>query len=422
MACVLIAEQRSRVLKLFVGNDWASDHHDVCVVDGDGNRLAERRFDEGIVGLAGFHGLIGSFDIEDPSEVVIGIESDRGLWVEALVASGYRVFAINPRSAARYRDRHSVSGAKSDRGDAFVLAEIVRLDRDSHREIAGDSPEAAAIGVLARGHQTLIWERTRHSNRLRHTLAGFYPAALVAFDKLYTNDALAVLAKAPSPEAGAALRVSQIKAVLKKGGRQRYLDAKAIEIQTALRESHLTAAAPVAAAMAVSVAAQVDILQTLQTQIAAMEKMIATHFDEHPEADVYRSLPGLGAKLSPRVLGEFGDDPERFTSAKSRRNYAGTSPLTIESGKRRVVTNRHIKNNRLYDAIDQWAFCSLQDSPGCRQFYDQHRAAGDSHHTALRALGNRLVGYLHGCLRNGALYDEHIAWGTRHNQHLEQTA
>jgi hypothetical protein len=113
------------------------------------------------------------------------------------------------------------------------------------------------------------------------------------------------------------------------------------------------------------------------------------------------------------VLGEFGDDPDRYTTAKSRKNYAGTSPLTIASGRKRAVLARHVRNRRLYDAIDQWAFCALSASPGCRAFYDQRRAAGDLHHQALRALGNRLVGILHGCLRHHTRYDEHTAWAHR---------
>jgi Transposase IS116/IS110/IS902 family len=117
--------------------------------------------------------------------------------------------------------------------------------------------------------------------------------------------------------------------------------------------------------------------------------------------------------LGARVLGEFGDDPNRYTDAKSRRNYAGTSPLTVASGKKRAVLARQVRNRRLYDAIDQWAFCALRTSPGTRLFYDQCRDAKDSHHHGLRALGNRLVGILHGCLRHHSPYNEHTAWAHR---------
>ena len=149
---------------------------------------------------------------------------------------------------------------------------------------------------------------------------------------------------------------------------------------------------------------------------------MATHFEQHPDADIYLSLPGLGVILGARVLGEFGDDPNRYTTAKSRKNYAGTSPLTIASGKKRAVLARHVRNRRLYDDLDQWAFCALTNSPGARTFHDQHRAAGDLHHQALRALGNRLVGILHGCLRHHTVYSEHTAWAHRQTTHHTKAA
>ena len=180
-----------------------------------------------------------------------------------------------------------------------------------------------------------------------------------------------------------------------------------------MRTEQLAAPAAVTAAFGATTRAAVGIIAELNHQIADLEAELATHFETHPDADIYRSLPGLGVILGARVLGEFGDDPNRYTTAKSRKNYAGTSPLTIASGKKRAVLARHVRNRRLYDAIDQWAFCALTTSPGARAFYDQHRAAGDLHHQALRALGNRLVGILHGCLRHHTLYDEHTAWAHR---------
>ena len=185
---------------------------------------------------------------DDAGEVVVGIETDRGLWVHALVAAGYQVYAINPLAVSRYRDRHNVAGAKSDPGDAKVLADLVRTDRHNHRPLAGDTPDAEAIKVLARGHQNLIWARTRHTNALRNALREYYPAALDAFSDLAERDALAVLAKAPTPDTGSRLSISQLQAVLRRGGRQRNLDRRSREIQAALRGEQLVASDPVAAA------------------------------------------------------------------------------------------------------------------------------------------------------------------------------
>jgi len=397
---------------IFVGDDWAEQHHDVYLMDGAGKRLASRRLPEGLAGIRQLHELMATH-AEEPDQVVIGIETDRGLWVGALTGAGYRVFAVNPLAVARYRDRHHVSGAKSDASDAKLLADLVRTDRHNHRLIAGDSPQAEAIKVLARAHQSLIWTRNRHTNALRNALREYYPAALEAFEDLAHGDALGVLHRAPTPTLGAHLDVAAIQSALKRGGRKRNIAARAREIRATLRTEQLSAPAPVADAFGATTRATVGILTELNRQIGELETSLAAHFETHPDADIYRSLPGLGVVLGARVLGEFGDDPNRYTDTKSRKNYAGTSPLTIASGKKRAVLARHIRNRRLYDAIDHWAFTALTKSPGARALYDQHRAAGDLHHQALRALGNRLVGILHGCLRHRTLYNEHTAWAHR---------
>jgi transposase len=403
---------------IFVGVDWAEAHHDVFVEDEDGKRLAGGRLPEGVDGIARFHEMLGTF-AEEPEEVVIGIETDRGLFVGALVAAGYQVFAVNPMSTSRYRDRHSTSGAKSDPGDAKVLADMVRTDRHNHRPVAGDTELAEAIKVLARAHQTMIWSRTRQTNFLRSTLREFYPAALVAFDDLTSGDALEVLKVAPTPALGAGLSRSKIAAALKRGGRQRRVEQKAEEIQQALRTPQLQGPALVASAMGSSVSATVAVIATMNAQVAELAQELEGHFEQHPDAEVVRSLPGLGTILSARVLGEFGDEPNRYATPKCRKNYAGTSPITRASGTKRVVLARYVRNKRLADAIYQWAFTSMNASPGARAFYDYMRAAGDTHHAALRHVGNRLVGILHGCLASHTSYDEGTAW--EHRAALELT-
>ncbi|MDR3661825.1 MAG: IS110 family transposase [Mycobacterium sp.] len=406
---------------IFVGVDWAEAHHDVHVEDGDGKRLGRARLPEGVEGIARFHDLIAPF-ADDPAEVVIGIETDRGLFVAALVAGGYDVYAVNPMSTSRYRDRHSASGAKSDTGDAKVLADMVRTDRHNHRLIAGDTEGVEALKVLARAQQRMVWSRGRQTNLLRSTLREFYPAALVAFDDLSSPDALEVLRIAPTPTLGANLSQSKIAAALRRGGRQRRIDESAVKIQTALRSEQLQAPAVVATAMGASVAATVAVIAEMCNQIAQLAAELEANFEQHPDAEVVRSLPGLGTVLGARVLGEFGDEPNRYATAKSRKNYAGTSPITRASGTKRTVLARHVRNQRLADALYLWAFASITASPGARIYYDQRRAAGDSHHQALRALGNRLVGILHGCLAHHVAYDEKIAWGHRAESNLQEAA
>lgn len=398
--------------KVFVGHDWAEAHHDVFVEDGDGRRLGGGRLAEGVEGVAQFHSLVAEH-VEDPADVVIATETDRGLFVGAMIAAGYTVLAVNPLSTSRYRERLSTSGAKSDPGDARVLAELARLDGHNHRPVAGDSELVESIKVLARAHQGLIWTRQRQLNQLRSTLREFYPAALDAFPELNHTDALAVLAVAPTPSLGRQLSISKIAAALRRGGRQRRIEHRASEIQAALRTEQLAAPDLVSESMGSVTRALVAVAAELTVQINGLELELADRFEQHPAAKIIRSLPGLGMTLGARVLGEFGDDPNRYADAKCRKNYAGTSPITKASGKSHVVLARYARNKRLADSCQMWAFAAINSSPGARAFYDQRRAAGDTHQRALRALANRLVGILHGCLRHDTHYDEHTAWSHR---------
>ena len=399
---------------LFAGDDWAEDHHDVEVQDQSGRVLGRARLGEGVAGITRFHELIGRFADPDagPDQVVIGIETDRGPWVAALIAAGYAVYAVNPRQAARYRERQSASGAKSDTGDAHMLADMVRTDSHQLRAVAGDSGQAQAVKVVTRAHQVLVWERTRHVLRLRSALREFFPAALVAFDDLTAADALELLAKAPDPASAARLSIAQITAALKRA-RRRGAAEKARQIQGVLRSAQLAQPEVVAAAYAATVRSAVAVITVLNEQATVMEAEVESHFGPHPDAEIVLSQPGLGTVLGARVLAEFGDDRQRYASAKARKNYAGTSPVTRASGKKKAVLARYVRNRHLADALHQQAFCALTASPGARAYYDQLRARGISHHAALRQLASRLVGILHGCLKARTTYDEATAWPNR---------
>jgi hypothetical protein len=403
---------------LFVGDDWAEDHHDIEVQDEHGRRLARARVPEGIAGLTRLHELVTEHltdaDVDPETgfvaqNVLIGIETDRGTWVSALVAAGYQVFPLNPVQVARYRERLGASGAKSDRGDTHVLAEIVRLDRAHHRSIAGDSPQVEGLKLVARSHQAFIWDRTRHLLRLRSALREFFPAALEAFPDLTASDALELLERAPDPARAARLSRSKITAALTRA-RRRDPEAKAAAVQAALRAPAMRQDPAIEAAYAVIVASAVRLIAQLNTQIAELQAVVAEGFGRHPDAEILTSQPGLGPILGARVLAEFGDDHTRYADAKARKNYAGTSPITRASGTRRIVLARYTRNRHLADATHQWAFCALTASPGARAYYDTLRVRGTGHHAALRQLGNRLVGILHGCLKTRTPYDEHTAW------------
>jgi transposase len=395
---------------LFVGLDWAEDHHDLVVMDERGGVVARQRVPEGLAGLGLVHEVLAG-QVEDPAEVVVGTETDRGLFVGALVAAGYQVYAVNPLAVSRYRDRHQPSGAKSDAADAKVLADLVRTDRHNHRPVAGDSELAEAVKVLARTHQSLVWTRQRQVNQLRSLLRECFPGALAAFGAdLGGRDALAVLQVASTPALGRQLSRAKLAATLRRAGRQRGVDGRAAELQAVLRQPQLEPSPVLAEAYGAAVTALVGVIGVLTSQLEQVAQQLQRHFEQHPDAEIVRSLPGLGVILGARVVGEFGDDPTRYVNPKARKNYAGTAPITRASGKRLVVAARRVRNRRLADACYQWAFSALGASPGARAYYDRCRAAGKTHHQALRALANRLVGILHGCLRHRSPYSEAQAW------------
>src|ERR1039458_3681713 len=398
---------------LFVGDDWSEEYHDVEIQDEAGRKLAARRLPEGAAGIARLHELIAAHlgaDV-DPGQVVVGIETDRGLWVQALAAAGYQVYGLNPKQVARFKERYNVSGAKSDAADAHALADMVRAERHQLRAVAADTAGAQAIKVAARAHQTLIWERTRHTLRLRPALREFFPAALAAYADLGLTcaDTLELLTRAPDPAAAAKLTAAQLSAALRRA-RRRDVPAKAEAIKDALRVPQLAQPAAITAAYAAAVQASAAVLITLNDQITRLEAQVEAHFLQHPDAVIYLSQPGIGPVNGARVLAESGDAPGRYASAKARKNYAGSSPITRASGRSKVVLARFIRNDRLADAPQSHAFSALTASPAPRAYYDKQRARGLGHNPALRQLSNRLVGILHGCLKTRTRYDEATAW------------
>src|SRR3954451_22203576 len=305
------------VQMLFVGDDWAEDHHDVEIVDDQGVVLARRRLPEGLEGVSRLHALIAAQmpsqwadldPVEAASRGKVGIETDRGSWVGSLVAAGYEVFPINPLSVARYRERHSTSGAKSDAADAHLLAEIVRLDQAHNRPVAGYTDAGEAIKLTARSHQSLIWDRTRHVLRLRSALREYFPAALEAFADLDAPDALELLQRAPDPDRAARLSRARITAALRRA-RRRDVEAKAARLQDIFGAEQLRQPAAIQAAYAAIVTSQAAVIEALNTQINQMGAVVAAHFGRHPDAEIYARQPGLGTILAARVLGEFGDAP-----------------------------------------------------------------------------------------------------------------
>lgn len=394
--------------EILCGIDWASDHHDVALIDPEGNKLGRLRIGDTAAGLGELAGMFAAHG-GGPGTVKIAIETERGLLVASLRAAGYEIYPVNPKAVDRYRDRHHLARGKSDAADAMVLAHILRTDAHLHRPLPADSPAARAIEVLARAHQDLLWGRQHEVNRLRSLLGLYYPAALAAFGDLTTRTAMTVLAAAPTPAAASRLTSEDLLDLLAAAGRGRRR-SEARRLAEVFAATQMRQPPEVEQAMGDAATAIITTITAMNTAITVLQQRIDANFEQHPDAAIYHSRPGLGPILSARVLGEFGDDRTRWPDPASRRAYAGSAPITRESGKKRLVLARYIRNQRLYDAVRWWAFAALSVSPGARACYDQRRAAGDGHEAALRRLASKLIGQLHHCLAHRVLYDEATAW------------
>ncbi|WP_328624230.1 IS110 family transposase [Streptomyces sp. NBC_00353] len=394
---------------VFCGVDWAEDHHDIALVDAGGKQLAKLRISDDAAGFAQLTGLLAEHGDTEEAPIPVAIETSRGLLVACLRATGRQVFAINPLAVARYRDRHSVSRKKSDAVDAAALANILRVDMAAHRPLPEDSELAQAVAVLARAQQDAVWDRGQAHNKLRSQLREFYPSVLVAFadkrDGLCSREARTILAAAPTPTSAAKLTRRRLQSLLRQAGRLRGIEAEADRLHEVFHREYLHQLPQVEAALGHQTSALLDQLDTACRNADQLEETTAEAFEQHPDAPIIRSFPGLGSLTGARVLAEIGDDRTRFANAGSLKAYAGSAPVTRASGKSCVVMSRRVKNQRLAAVGYVWAFVSLTRSPGARAHYDRRKEAGDRHVAAQRNLFNRFMGMLFHCLQTGVTYD-----------------
>ena len=400
-------------MDVYCGIDWAEDHHDIALVGRDGQLLARRRISDDAAGLATLLALLAEHGDTPDDPIPVAIETPRGLLVACLRATGRQVYPVNPMSVARYRDRHSVAGRKSDHGDSVVLAGVLRTDIAMHRALPADTELAQAIAVLARAQQNAVWDRTTAHNKLRSHLREYYPGFLAAFPAragILRPEARTILAAAPTPAAAATLTLTQLRALLKKAGRSRGIDTEATRLRDAFRVPQMRQLPLVEQAMGRQALALLGQLNAACAAADDLEHAAVESFNLHPDAGIITSFPGLGALTGARVLAETGDDRSRFQDAKGLKAYAGAAPITRASGKTRSVTHRRVKNNRLNAAGYCWAFSALTASPGARAHYDRRRDDGDRHAAAQRNLFGRLLGCLWHCLITRQHYDETTAF------------
>jgi transposase len=404
-------------MAVFCGVDWAEGHHDIALVDENGALIGKRRIEESLDGLAELMAMLAAAGDSAEEPIPVAIETPRGLLVAVLRATGRAIYPINPLAVARYRERTSVSGKKSDHVDAMALANILRTDAHLHRMLPGDSPLARSITVLARAYQDGVWRRTKLVQELRARLREYYPGFLAAFaagsgsgrglstTQLASADARAVLAIAPSPAQGRTVSKARVETALRRGGRQRRITSLATSVVATLRVPQLRQDPVVEQAMRTEMLALLGVLDAICSSVDQLAAALVEAFARHPDYEIITSFPGLADISGAIVLAEIGDDRSRFVDDRALQAFAGSAPVTRASGKSRTVTRRRTKNNRLAGIGYSWAFSASARPSPAREHYLRRRSRGDGHPAALRHLYNRMLGQLHHCLQTRQTYD-----------------
>jgi transposase len=395
----------------YVGIDWGSQQHQVCVLDRDRHVVGERVVDHDGSSLAQLATWLWAVSAGQPQRVAVAIEVPRGAIVEGLIERGFHVFAINPKQLARFRDRHTMSGAKDDRRDAFVLADSLRTDQPSFRRLHLDEPQLLLLRELSRAEETLLEEFRRSANRLRDQLHRFYPQMLhlcSGADEAWLWDLIDL---APTPAHAALLRKEQIQRVLKA---HRLRRVKATEVLACLQAPALPVAPGAAEAAQVHCAFLLPCLRVLAEQLRscaqqgeALLKTLAEAPDETggpSDVAVVQSLPGVGRTITAWVFAEAAQ-PLIERDYQVLRTQGGVAPVTKQRGKRRQVVMRRGCNPRLRHALYHMARVATQRDTYFGGVYEALRAKGQRHGQALRNIGDRLLRILIAMLHDRTCYD-----------------
>ena len=391
--------------RLFIGFDWAGDHHDAVAVDAKGRIVFELTFDDTAEGWAGFRQKLADGVGPGLATVAVAVETRNGPAVERLLEMGCGVYPLNPKAAQRYRERKSPMGAKCDRLDAWSFGDALRTDGHGWQCLKSDDPLTQELRILCRDEVQLVQQRTAFVCQLKQALHEYYPAALEAFDDWVNLSSWAFVESFPTPQA------------LVKAGKRRW--EKFLHVHRLARPERYRqrldifaradqfcgpqAVTNAKSRLAVALVAQLGVLEK---QLRDYRKAIESLFARHPDNDIFGSLPGAGSKLAPRLLSEFGQHRDRFPLAESIQCYAGTAPVTKQSGRSRTVRYRAGCNKFLRSAVHLWVNLSREKCVWAEAYYQAKRQSGMSHACALRCLGQRWLKILWKMWQTGTTYDE----------------
>jgi transposase len=399
----------------FAGIDWADRHHDALVIDETGRKVAQLRVEhtpEGVNKLVNLLRKIAPLD-----QIACIIETKHGLLITALLEAGLPLYPVNPKTIDRKR---SASGAKTDQIDAYLLAKHGRSEFADLRRLDPDSPKIAELKALTRDQDALIQMQTRLVNQLTACLKAYYPAALQLFTKLQQKTTLVFLQTYPTPQQAQASSVEQLTRVLKQAGHPNAATV-APKIYATLHHPHLAADEVTIRTKSRLMLALVAQLLPLLEQIAGYDQELAELFFTHEDNEVFKSLPGAGKRLAPRMLAEWGDDRLRYTNAESVAALAGTSPVPFESGTYATVHQRFACIKPLRNALHQFAWQSTQQEAWAKDYYDRKRKEGKSHSMAVRALANIWVRIIFAMWHKRQAY-QRITFEAAQRRHMQGAA
>ena len=387
---------------IYVGIDWADDHHDIYVTDKSAEPLDRFRIAHSYLGMQQLKKHLAKFEVT-PEETLVAVECHQGLLIYSLLKEGYQVYPINPKAMSRYRDRYRMSTSKSDPRDAMVLANILRTDLHLHKPLPRESLADASLKQLTRAHKSLVQQRVKVVNQMIIQLKSYYPMALQIFSRLDQEITLTFLEQYPTPCEAKAASLDELEDFFR---RQRYTrPGKLLFIYESLQKPALRAPQELEEAHRIVILSLIPILRSLITQIEKLEDEIALAFKQNPAHAIFSSLPAGGITTA-RLNGEVGSNRSRYPTPGYLQTDAGTAPVTRRSGKTVVVYFRWQCNKHLRDAFQSLARESVNSCPWAREYFVAQMKLGHKASRAYRALANRWAVILWKMLQEGQPFSQ----------------
>lgn len=391
---------------VYVGIDWADQSHSLCILDETGNKLHAFDIPHGQGGFETAHERIAKYS-QSTSDAPVAIETKDSLIVDFFLEMGYSLHFLNPKQTDRFRDRHRMSGAKSDGFDAYVLADALRTDRHLFNALSPLDEQSLKLRVLTRTREGLVQRKVAVSNELTAALKRYFPVALKLFKSLDTPEAISFLLQYPTYAQAKTVSVSRIHSVLKKAGlSDKVAEKHADTIKSKLQESQPTPAPSIAEAYPMAAKSLLRQMHSILEELDAVEEQIKINYSDHPNKDLLESLPGVASTLGPVLAAELGSDITRFADIKTLKAFVGCSPVTQSSGKFCEIRYRRACNWHLRQALHLASRSAIACCPWARELYNRLRSEGKSYGRALRAVASQLIEILHAIMISRTPYSE----------------